>query len=316
MTQEFKSFVGIDVSEDWLEVCILPEAARRRFAQDAQGWQELCQVAAERAAPLVVMEATGGLERPLAQRLSAAGIAVAVVNPRHLRQFAKGLGWLAKTDRLDAALIARYGALARPAAHPPLSAAQARLQALVLRRRQLAQEVNAEGNRLRRQRAEPVIRDGDPASGLAEGRAGGARRQDSRRRLRRRFGRPRAGRHPGVGTRRRAGRHQLPAGPAARTRPPRRQPIAQDSGKRRGQRSYSGRPRGGALRARHGGVGRQPPQPRLIPRFLPASAGRRQSQQARAHRRHAQAPGDPQRHAQGRPAMARTTISLTFQDSR
>jgi transposase len=158
MTQEFKSFVGIDVSEDWLEVCILPEAARRRFAQDAQGWQELCQVAAERAAPLVVMEATGGLERPLAQRLSAAGIAVAVVNPRHLRQFAKGLGWLAKTDRLDAALIARYGALARPAAHPPLSAAQARLQALVLRRRQLAQEVNAEGNRLRRT-AEPVIRD-------------------------------------------------------------------------------------------------------------------------------------------------------------
>jgi transposase len=90
--------------------------------------------------------------------LSAARIAVAVVNPRHIRQFAKGLGWLAKTDRLDAALIARYGALARPAAHPPISTAQARLQALVLRRRQLAQVVNAEGNRLRRT-AEPVIRD-------------------------------------------------------------------------------------------------------------------------------------------------------------
>ncbi len=68
---------------------------------------------AELTVPLVVTEATGGLERPLAQRLSAAGIAVAVVNPRHIRQFAKGLGWLAKTDRLDAAMIARYGALDR-----------------------------------------------------------------------------------------------------------------------------------------------------------------------------------------------------------
>jgi transposase len=173
MTQEFKSFVGIDVSEDWLEVCVLPEAARRRFAQDADGWQALCQAVGELTAPLVVMEATGGLERPLAQRLSAAGIAVAVVNPRHIRQFAKGLGWLAKTDRLDAAMIARYGALAQPAARPPLSVAQARLQALVLRRRQLAPRrsgatsvvtpgsqprVNGEGNRLRRA-AEPEIRD-------------------------------------------------------------------------------------------------------------------------------------------------------------
>jgi transposase len=158
MTQEFKTFVGIDVSEDWLEVCVLPQATRRRFAQDAPGWQELCRMVAEQPAPLVVMEATGGLERPAARLLSAAKIAVAVVNPRHLRQFAKGLGWLAKTDRLDGALLARYGALARPAARPPLSVAQARLQALVLRRRQLAQAVNAEGNRLRRA-AEPVIRD-------------------------------------------------------------------------------------------------------------------------------------------------------------
>jgi transposase len=158
MTQEFKSFVGIDVSESWLEVCVLPEATRRRFRQDAAGWQDLCRAVGELTAPLVVVEATGGLERPLAQLLNAAGIALAVVNPRHVRQFAKGLGWLAKTDRLDAALIARYAALARPAARPPLSAAQARLQALVLRRRQLAQQVNAEGNRLRRA-AEPVIRD-------------------------------------------------------------------------------------------------------------------------------------------------------------
>jgi transposase len=156
MAEEFKCFVGIDVSETALEVCLVPQGTRRRFGQDAEGWQELCRVVAEQSAPLVVMEATGGLERPAARLLSAAGIAVAVVNPRHIRQFAKGLGWLAKTDRLDAALIARYGALAQPAARPPLSAAQARLQALVLRRRQLAQQVNAEGNRLRRA-TEPMI---------------------------------------------------------------------------------------------------------------------------------------------------------------
>ena len=157
MAEEYKSFVGIDVSETCLEVCVLPQATRRRFAQDAEGWQALAQMVAEQPAPLVVIEATGGLERPAARLLSAAAIAVAVVNPRHTRQFAKGLGWLAKTDRLDALMLARYGALAQPAARPPLSEAQVRLQALVLRRRQLAQQVNAEGNRLRRA-TEPVIR--------------------------------------------------------------------------------------------------------------------------------------------------------------
>lgn len=158
MAEEFKSFVGIDVSETCLEVCVLPQATRRRFVQDAQGWQALVQMLAGQPASLVVVEATGGLERPAARLLSAAGIAVAVVNPRQTRQFAKGLGWLAKTDRLDALMLARYGALAQPAARPPLGEAQARLQTLVLRRRQLAQQINAEGNRLRRA-AEPVIRD-------------------------------------------------------------------------------------------------------------------------------------------------------------
>ena len=162
MAQDFKRLVGIDVGEDGLEVGVLPQAVRRRFAQDAQGWQALAQMLAGQPARVVVIEATGGLARPAARLLSAAGIAVAVVNPRHTRQFAKGLGWLAKTDRLDALMLARFGALARPAARPPIGVAQARLQALVLRRRQLAQEINAEGNRLRRA-IEPVIRDSSSA---------------------------------------------------------------------------------------------------------------------------------------------------------
>ena len=72
MAEEFKSFVGIDVSETWLEVCVLPQATRRRFAQDAQGWQALAQMLAGQPVPLVVIEATGGLERPAARLLSAA----------------------------------------------------------------------------------------------------------------------------------------------------------------------------------------------------------------------------------------------------
>jgi transposase len=150
MIAEFASFVGIDVSERALEVCVLPGPARLRFSQNAEGLRELCAAVAEVAAPLVVMEATGGLERPSARLLNAAGIAVAVVNPRQIRQFAKGLGWLAKTDRIDAEMIARYGELAGPEARPPMSEAQTHVQALVLRRRHLAKLVNAEGSRLRR----------------------------------------------------------------------------------------------------------------------------------------------------------------------
>ncbi len=138
---------------------------------------------------------------------NAAAIAVAVVNPRHTRQFAKGLGWLAKTDRLDALMLARYGALAQPAARPPLGEAQARLQALVLRRRQLAQHLNAEGNRLRRA-TEPVIRNSLSAHlawlkaelvALDEPHRGGARRPAGGRR---------AGGAAGIGAGSRAGRDQ------------------------------------------------------------------------------------------------------------
>ena len=99
---------------------------------------------------LVVVEATGGLERALTRALDQAGIAVAVVNPRQVRDFARAAGLLAKTDRLDAYALALHGERMRPSPRPPRSTADHALAALVLRRRQLARLVEAERNRARR----------------------------------------------------------------------------------------------------------------------------------------------------------------------
>ena len=118
MVAELTTFVGLDVSERRIEAHVRPQALRRGFATGPEGLAALLAWLTELAAPLIVLEATGGLEKPLARCLAEAGLAVAVVNPRHVRQFAKGLGLLAKTDRLDAAVIARYGELARPVPRP------------------------------------------------------------------------------------------------------------------------------------------------------------------------------------------------------
>jgi transposase len=157
MVAELTTFVGLDVSERRIEAHVRPQALRRGFATGPEGLAALLAWLTELAAPLIVLEATGGLEKPLARCLAEAGLAVAVVNPRHVRQFAKGLALLAKTDRLDAAVIARYGELARPVPRPPASEPEGRLQALVLRRQHLARQANAEGNRLRRAQ-DPAVR--------------------------------------------------------------------------------------------------------------------------------------------------------------
>jgi transposase len=154
---EFGCFVGVDVSEARLDVHVLPGDARASFAHDRRGLARLVGWLATMAPALVVIEATGGLERALTHALDQAGIAVAVVNPRQVRDFARAAGLLAKTDQLDAYVLALYGERLRPAARRPRSAADHALAALVVRRRQLAQLLEAERNRLRRV-AEPVVR--------------------------------------------------------------------------------------------------------------------------------------------------------------
>ena len=153
---QIKEFVGVDVSQDRLDVCLLPSGEQVGFSRDRRGIARLVAWLASRQRLLVVVEATGGLERTLTAALALAAIAVAVVNPRQIRDFARAAGLLAKTDRLDAYALALYGERLRPVPRAPRSAADQALAALVLRRRQLAQEIEAERNRARRT-DEPVV---------------------------------------------------------------------------------------------------------------------------------------------------------------
>jgi transposase len=155
-TLEFEGFVGVDVSEGRLDVHLLPGGECAGFGRDRRGLARLIAWLASRPRLLVVVEATGGLERIVTAALAQVGIAVAVVNPRQVRDFARAAGLLAKTDRLDAYALALYAERLRPVPRPPRSAADQALAALVLRRRQLAQQLEAEHNRARRTE-EPAV---------------------------------------------------------------------------------------------------------------------------------------------------------------
>jgi transposase len=141
--------VGIDVSKERLDVCSLPDGGTFSVANDRAGIDELLARLLEGVRPeLVVLEATGKYERPAAVAVAAAGIAVAVVNPRQARDFAKAAGRLAKTDRIDAQVLARFaGAVGpRPSVLPDEEARV--LQDILVRRRQLLEMMVAEKNRL------------------------------------------------------------------------------------------------------------------------------------------------------------------------
>ena len=152
----FASFCGVDVSERQLDVHLLPEGAGTSFAHTAAGIGRLVAWLASRERSMLVVEATGGLERALVAALGRAGIAAAVVNPRQVRDFARAAGLLAKTDRLDARILALFAQHMRPEPRLPGSEADALLVGLVLRRRQLVVLRDAERNR-RRRAAEPAL---------------------------------------------------------------------------------------------------------------------------------------------------------------
>ncbi len=148
-------FVGIDVSKRQLDVHLLPQGHARAFAYDADGVRELIRWLGRFAPALIVLEATGGLQLRAAADLSAAGFAVAVVNPRQVRDFARATGRLAKTDRLDAAVIARFALAIRPEPRPLADPQRQELIDLVARRRQLVEMRVAEKLR-RAMLAEPL----------------------------------------------------------------------------------------------------------------------------------------------------------------
>ena len=140
-------FVGIDVSKARLDVAVRPQAASWSVANDDQGIAELVRRLGELSATLVVVEATGGFEAAVVAELATV-TAVAVVNPRQVRDYAKAIGRLAKTDAIDAEVLARFGEAVRPEPRPLKDEETAHLAALVARRRQLRDMIVAEGNRL------------------------------------------------------------------------------------------------------------------------------------------------------------------------
>jgi transposase len=140
-------FVGIDVAKDHLDIAIRPNEKVWTVQNDEKGIEELVSQLKDDQPELVVMEATGGLEMNVASALSIVGIPVAVINPRQVRDFAKSTGKLAKTDTLDAKVLAHFAEAIHPEARF-LSDEQARqLKALVGRRRQLIEMIVSEKNR-------------------------------------------------------------------------------------------------------------------------------------------------------------------------
>jgi transposase len=151
-------FIGIDVSKDRLDVHIRPSGEAFSVMHDAEGISALLERLKLAEPTLVVLEATGGLQTRAAAGIAAAGLSTAVVNPRQVRDFARATGRLAKTDMLDAEIIARFAEAVRPEPRPLSDEAGQALQALVARRRQLVDMRVAEKNR-RTQIRDPKLRD-------------------------------------------------------------------------------------------------------------------------------------------------------------
>jgi transposase len=158
MSSAAPTFVGIDVAKAELVIAIRPSGERWTTANDGAGIQTLVQRVRAHAPTLIVLEATGGYERAAVAALAAAQLPLVVANPRQVRDFARATGQLAKTDRLDADILALFAERVRPAPRAlPDDAAQA-LDALLTRRRQVLEMLIAERNRL--EHAGPAVRRG------------------------------------------------------------------------------------------------------------------------------------------------------------
>lgn len=155
MTKD-KMVVGIDVSKTWLDVAVLNTDGAFRVGNDEAGWSELIERLKGGEVKVVGLEPSGGYERGLVRGLHKAGLPVRMVNPYRVRQFARAMGRLAKNDKIDAAMIARFTAElpAREARHDPLTEQMAEL---VVARRQLTQDRVRLGNQLEQVR-DPILR--------------------------------------------------------------------------------------------------------------------------------------------------------------
>jgi transposase len=151
-------FIGIDVSKSFLDLAVRPNGTILRFANGQSGIKACVRFTRKWAPAVIVIESTGGAESELVASLASASLPVAVVNPRQVRDFAKAMGKLAKTDRLDAQILAHFAEAIRPEPRRLVTADQQALIDLLTRRRQLIGILVAEKNRLSTARGD-VARD-------------------------------------------------------------------------------------------------------------------------------------------------------------
>src|SRR5215207_9294234 len=149
MATSSEAYVGIDVSKARLDVVVLGERQEIQVENSQEGIAQLVKQMADLQPELIVVEATGGYQRAVVDALFHAGLCVAVVNPARVRQFARACGLLAKTDKLDAQVLAVFGQRVQPKPYTGKSEAEKQLSALLVRRRQLEEMLKAEQNRLR-----------------------------------------------------------------------------------------------------------------------------------------------------------------------
>ncbi len=147
MTDE-KWNIGIDVSKAGLDVAWLPSGEYRQFDNTPKGIAKVIRRLRSLALDRIVVEATGGYEAKLVEALAEAGLPVCRVNPGRVRRFAQGMNWLAKTDKIDAKVLAQFGEKAQPRLLQLPTEAEKRLSALVKRRQQVVEMLVAEQNRL------------------------------------------------------------------------------------------------------------------------------------------------------------------------
>ncbi len=155
---EPQAYIGIDVSKGYLDVATSPDGQYWRVSNTEEGVNLLVERLQALSPTLVVMEATGDMEVPVAGALGVAGLPVAVVNPRQVRDFARAMGRLSKTDRLDAHVIALFAERIRPEPRPLPAPQMQELDAILARRRQIVAMLTAERNRL--EGALPSLRPG------------------------------------------------------------------------------------------------------------------------------------------------------------
>lgn len=148
MKKEVEIFVGIDVSKGWLDVAVHEQKETDRCSNDEIGIGSLVKKLRKLKPQLIVVEPSGGFEMLVVAELSLAGLAVAVVNAKRVRDFAKSTGQLAKTDKLDARVLAHFAAVIRPAVRSLRTEEEEQLTALLTRRRQVLDMLTVEKNRL------------------------------------------------------------------------------------------------------------------------------------------------------------------------